>query len=205
MIRPAAGCPTYGAFCSEIDPKRFGNPAIQTCSASRDVRIFNLLIRRGEASKLQVDDRDLCLTWPLSRRRLIGVLSTTMGIDAGFDMVPRLSKSIKDKEDWDRFMSIINQEYKDNAQVEVTSSYIVFKAGEHPMLPFEGHKFLRFSSKISGNIAGATGVFSYIRKVTRIAKEQFGPRIKYWDETAEQHGYYDWRDVHESFRSYREV
>ena len=128
-----------------------------------------------------------------------------MGIDAGFDMVPRLSENTKDSGDWDRFMSIIKKEYKDDGKVEATSSYIIFKAGEHPMLPVEGHKFLRFSSKISGRTAETTGVSAYISNVTRIAKEQFGHRIQYWDESVEQHGYYDWQDVHQSIRSYEKV
>ncbi|KAK0609069.1 SET domain-containing protein 5 [Lasiodiplodia hormozganensis] len=105
-----------------------------------------------------------------------------MGIDAGFDM----------------------DHYKDDVQVEVKPNYIEFKAGEHPLLPFEGHKFLRFSSKISGSIASTTGVESYINTVTRIAKVHFGSRVQPWNECFDQYGEYDWDEVNESMRSYEE-
>ncbi|KUI66561.1 SET domain-containing protein 5 [Cytospora mali] len=127
-----------------------------------------------------------------------------MGIDAGFDMVPRLSRGIVDKQNWDRFITQIKEYHKDDAQVEIKPNYIVFKAGEHPMLPFEGHKFLRFSSKISGRNASETRVESYINAITRVAKAHFGSRIQYWNECAGQDGYYDWKEVHESFRSYEQ-
>jgi hypothetical protein len=56
--------------------------------------------------------------------------------------------------------------------VEVKPSYIEFK---HPLLPFECHKFLRFSSKISGS--HSKGVEKSIDTVTRVAKTQFGSRV----------------------------
>ncbi|KUI59135.1 SET domain-containing protein 5 [Cytospora mali] len=127
-----------------------------------------------------------------------------MGIDAGFDMVPRLSRGIVDKQNWDSFINQIKELYKDDAQVEIKPNYIVFKAGEHPKLPLEGHKFLRFSSKISGRIASETRVESYINAITRVARARFGFRIQYWNECADQHGYYDWNEVHESVRSYEQ-
>ena len=128
-----------------------------------------------------------------------------MGIDAGFDMVPRLSKGIVDRQNWDRLIGFIKEHYKDDDQVEIKPNYIEFKAGEHPRLPFEGHKFLRFSSKVSGGTAAATGVASYINTVTRIARLIFGSRIQYWHEGADQFGIYDWHEVHESIRSYEQV
>ncbi|KAG6026858.1 hypothetical protein E4U41_001146, partial [Claviceps citrina] len=72
-----------------------------------------------------------------------------MGIDAGFDMVPRLSATGSDRLKWKTFLVHIEDEYLDDPLVELKPNYIVFKVGEHPVLPFEGHKFLRFSSKIS--------------------------------------------------------
>lgn len=128
-----------------------------------------------------------------------------MGINAGFDMVPRLSTGIVDTTDWASFINLLKEHYKDDAQVEIKPNYILFKAGEHPMLPFEGHKLLRFSSKVSGRIAAATRVESYIDTITRVARARWGSRIRCWHEGDDQYGYYDWKEVHESFRSYEQV
>jgi hypothetical protein len=87
-----------------------------------------------------------------------------MGTDAGFDMVPRLSKGAVDRRNWQSFVKFIKGHYQNDDLVEVKPNYIVFKAGEHPLLLFEGHKFLRFSSKISGS--RAKGVSEYIDIVT---------------------------------------
>lgn len=128
-----------------------------------------------------------------------------MGADAGFDMFPRLSKGVVDRHNWDRFISLIKDHYKNDTRVELKPNYIIFKAGEHPILPFEGHKFLRFSSKITGSTAADTGVESYINTVTRIAECHFGSRVQYWNELGEQYGVYGWNEVNESFRSYEQV
>lgn len=128
-----------------------------------------------------------------------------MGIDAGFDMVPRLSRGVVDRQNWDRFIDIVREHYKDDTQVEFKPSHIEFKAGEHPTLPLECHKFLRFSSKISGRIAATTRVEGYIKTVTAIARVIFGSRILYWNECADQRGHYDWHEVYESIRSYEQV
>jgi hypothetical protein len=129
----------------------------------------------------------------------------TMGIDAGFDMVPPLSKGVVDRHNWSRFIDMIKEHYKGDTQVEIKPNYINFKVGEHPTLPFEGHKFLRFSSKVSGAIAKASRVQQYIHTVTRVAQGYFGSRIRYWNEAADQLGVYDWNQVHESIRSYNQV
>lgn len=107
--------------------------------------------------------------------------SAAMEINAGFNMVPRLSKGIVDRHNWGRFIDIIKEQYKDDARVEIKPNYIVFKAGEHPILPFEGHRFLRFSSKVSGAFAAASEVESYIDTVTLVAKAHFGSRVQYFD------------------------
>jgi len=101
-----------------------------------------------------------------------------MGIDAGFDMVPCLSKGAGDKQNWQSFIKVIKEYYQNDDLVEIESNYLKFKAGEHPRLPFEGHKFLRFSSKISGS--HAKGVEKYIDTVTRVAQVIFGSRVQYW-------------------------
>jgi hypothetical protein len=128
-----------------------------------------------------------------------------MGIDAGFDMVPPLSKSLVDERNWNQFLNRIKDHYEDDARVEVNPNYILFKAGEHPMLPSEGHKLLRFSAKISGSIAAADGVEAYIDTVTRIAKVHFGSRVQYWNECYDEFGHYGWAEVNESMRSYEQV
>ncbi|KAG4435222.1 hypothetical protein IFR05_009298 [Cadophora sp. M221] len=128
-----------------------------------------------------------------------------MGIDAGFDMFPRLSKGVVDRRNWGQFIDFIQKHYKDDSQVEILPNYINFKAGEHPKLPYEGHKFLRFSSKVSGPTAAETKVESYIDTVTRIAQACFGSRIKYWNKSADQFGAYSWGEVHESIRSYQQL
>ncbi|KAF1813179.1 hypothetical protein P152DRAFT_506851 [Eremomyces bilateralis CBS 781.70] len=104
---------------------------------------------------------------------------------------PCLSEGVVDRHKWNRFIGFIKNHYKDDSQVEIKPNYILFKAGEHPILPFEGHKFLHFSSKVSGIIAVATRVASYINTITRISKVHFGSRVQYWDEGADQYGNYD--------------
>jgi hypothetical protein len=128
-----------------------------------------------------------------------------MGIDAGFDMVPPLSKGFVDRYNWDQFMHKVKDHYKDDSQVEVNPKYLLFKAGEGPMLPSEGHKLLRFSSKISGPTAATTGVEKYIDTVTRVAKDFFGRRVRYWNECYDMCGEYDWGAVNDSFKSYEQV
>lgn len=126
-----------------------------------------------------------------------------MGIDAGFDMVPRLSKGAIDRENWQSFINVIKEYYQNDDLVEVKPNYIVFKAGEHPRLPFEGHKFLRFSSKTSGS--HAEGVEQYIDTVTQVAQVRFGSRIRYWNEGLDEWGFYNWQEVNDSFESYEQV
>jgi len=87
--------------------------------------------------------------------------------------------------------------------VEVIPNYLEFAIGEHPLLPFEAHKFLRFSSKISGR--HSSNVMEYINTVIHIAKFLFGPRIKPWHEGSDMSGIYLWTEVHESIESYDTV
>ena len=95
-----------------------------------------------------------------------------MGIDAGFDMVPHLSKGAVDKQNWQSFIKVIKELYQNDDLVEIKPNYVLFKAGEHPLLPFEDHKFLCFNSKTSGS--HAKGVEKYIDKVTWVAQVSFG-------------------------------
>lgn len=126
-----------------------------------------------------------------------------MGIDAGFDMVPRLSKGAVDKQNWQSFIKVVKERYQNDNLVEIKPNYLKFKTGEHPLLPFEGHKFLRFSSKISGS--HAEGVEDYIDTVTRVAQVSFGSRIRRWNEAADVWGFYSWPEVNDSIESYEQV
>lgn len=126
-----------------------------------------------------------------------------MGIDAGFDLVSCVSKGAVDKQNWLSFINVIKERYQDDDLVEIKPNYLKFKAGEHPLLPFEGHKFMRFSSKISGS--HAKGVEKYINTVTRVAKVCFGSRVQYWNEAADEWGFYNWQEVHNSIESYEQV
>ena len=126
-----------------------------------------------------------------------------MGIDAGFDMVPRLSKGAADRHNWQSFIRLMKEHFQDDDLVEIKPNYIEFKAGEHPLLPFEGHKFLRFSSKISGR--HANGIESYIDLVTRIARVNFGSRVRSWDEAADSRGFYSWQEVNDSIKTYEQA
>jgi hypothetical protein len=85
----------------------------------------------------------------------------------------------------------------------IKPNYIEFNAGEHPTLPFEGHKFLRFSSKISGR--GSEEAKEYINTVARMAQLSFGSRVQHWSEMYDQYGHYGWKEVHESIKSYEQV
>lgn len=120
-------------------------------------------------------------------------------------MVPRLSQGIEDRMKWEQFLNVVKQFYAGDERVEVGPRVIYFKAGEGPSLPIEGHKFLRFSSKITGRIAAETGVENYIRKVTALAMASFGCRIRRWDELRDEFGFYRWDFVNASFKSYKLV
>jgi len=77
-------------------------------------------------------------------------------------------------------------------------NYINFIAGKHPKLPFEGHEFLRFISKVSKPIPAATKVDSYINTVARIAQTCFGSCIQCWNEGADEFGVCSWNGDNES-------
>jgi hypothetical protein len=127
-----------------------------------------------------------------------------MGIDMGFDMIPRLEKTREDDLDrWSRFMSDIEEQYEDDSSVDMSHPcYVEFRVAEHPMLPYEGHKFLRFSSKISGRQAFAAE--EYIREVFRLARARFGERVRLWHDCKDEsmEGIYEWEEVNESIRSF---
>ncbi len=110
-----------------------------------------------------------------------------MGIDRGFDMIPRLSEGTKDKQSWATFIELVKQQYANDKLVEFKPKYIEIKAGEHPTLPLDGHKFLRFSAKISGSHAGK--VDQYICAIYELAKLQFGARVRFWNDAVFDEGF----------------
>lgn len=118
-------------------------------------------------------------------------------------MVPRLSQGALDRQNWQSFIKGIQERYKDDKLVEFKPNYIEFKIGEHPLLPLEGYKFLRFSSKVSGHQGNEA--MEYIKTVTRVAKLNFGSRVQFWHECADNYGHYDWKDVNESLKRYQQV
>lgn len=123
-----------------------------------------------------------------------------MGVDCGFDMVPPLTGLDSDTIRWRAFIEKIKEIFQNDPVVQLQPRFIEFQVGEHPLLPFEGHKFLRFSSKISGFRSAAAE--PYIDDVYRLARTFFGEQVRFWHELNEGNGFYDWKAVHESFKSY---
>lgn len=123
-----------------------------------------------------------------------------MGCDAGFDMVPPLSASDLDQTAWEIFIEEIRLEFRYDHCVVDRKNYIEFEVGEHPMLPYHGHKCLRFSSKITGTRGSAAE--PYLDAVKAIARKHFGSRVRYWNELFDVYGHHDWRSVNASLRTY---
>jgi hypothetical protein len=131
---------------------------------------------------------------------------STMRFDSGFDMVPRLGTSMSDTSKWAHFIDQVKFRYRGDPKVELKWNYMLFKAGAHLLLlPFEGHRFLRFSSMVSAGIGDPTEAKQCISTVSHIAQCVFGDRIKSWDESTGQSGEYDWNQVHEAIKSYDKV
>lgn len=123
-----------------------------------------------------------------------------MGVDCGFDMVPPLTGLDSDTIRWRAFIEKIKEIFQNDPVVQLQPRFIEFQVGEHPLLPFEGHKFLRFSSKTSGFRSAAAE--PYIDDVYRLARTFFGEQVRFWHELNEGNGFYDWKAVNESFKSY---
>ena len=124
-----------------------------------------------------------------------------MGYDCGFDMVPSLTTSETDESNWSAFLCEIKRMYEDDPVLLVKPHMVEFKVGEHPCLPVEGHKFLRFSSKVSGSSTAEP----YIRGVLKVARKHFDQRVQFWHELADDYGHYSWNQVNESLRSYEDL
>lgn len=126
-----------------------------------------------------------------------------MGSYAGFDIVPRLTKGLVDKHNWEKLLRTIRERYQNDDQVEVKPNYIAFKSDPDLLLPLECHKFLRFGATIPNEDTG--GLRDYIDTVSRVASCCFGSRVRDWDEGEGVPGYYALDDVKRSIRSYEQV
>lgn len=116
------------------------------------------------------------------RERMINKVlkkASNMGIDAGFDLyLPVKLDDEKDKENWLKFVTLVEQKYQGDADVVKEGDSLVFKVGEHPSLPFDGKHFRRFSSKVSRSLVAE----EYIKQVTSIGRKIFRKRVYYWSE-----------------------
>ena len=72
---------------------------------------------------------------------------TTTGIDAGFDLSPPVDARNEGEVDaWHCFFRAVETEFEDDPKVSFQNGRLVFEAGEHPKLPFDGTSFRRFSA-----------------------------------------------------------
>ncbi|KAK3317590.1 hypothetical protein B0T19DRAFT_446548 [Cercophora scortea] len=126
--------------------------------------------------------------------------------NAGFDMVPRLSASLEDKKLWRKFINHVKEKFKADVNLHVTEDYIEFDVGDRPKLPFEGHKFLRFSLIIGSDGTAAAVNGAYLAVIAGIAQEYFGmERLQGWNDELGTRGHYTAAEVHESILSYSQL
>jgi|SRR5271168_311288 len=124
-----------------------------------------------------------------------------MGYDCGFDMVPRLEDTPSNATKWKIIIDAVRQMSIYDPVMVTRDRYLEFEVGEHPLLPFEGHKFLRFSSKVSGPITYKAR--PYIEAVYKISKREFDEWVQFWNEGIDVYGHYDWVEVNKSLASFR--
>jgi hypothetical protein len=153
-----------------------------------------------------------------------------MSCEGGFDLVPRVSNSARDTQKWETFIDAVLKRYETDGRVRITGRYIKFYAGDGPMLPFDGQKFLRFGTKVWGfstygdnerfhlSPSGvpklpldkrAPGVLteaqSYINTVIDVATAVFGIRVKPWDVLSGTCGFYEADVADMSIEAYTKV
>lgn len=148
-----------------------------------------------------------------------------MGFECGFDVHPRLEPTSANKALYQSFLDEIVRTYgdvvdkdarrddgkilelpngvdaEDQLAEEWNKHFMRFMIGECPHVPYNRdhcHYFLRFSSKVSGNLTAPAA--PYIRDVRKIAEKYFGGIIHGWDELNEtfderQWGYYGWDEI----------
>ncbi|TLD12863.1 uncharacterized protein PgNI_04448 [Pyricularia grisea] len=103
-----------------------------------------------------------------------------MGIGAGFHMVPALGNHAKKHERWLLFISAVKKTYEENDRV-------------------------RIEAKSSTFTRASTHCFRSRTTSRSIARQHFDAQIVWWDESSDQYGLYDWREVHESIKTYDDV
>ena len=101
-----------------------------------------------------------------------------MGYDAGFDMVPRLTKNDENTRKWEKFIRLVKLLFEDEGLLEEKGHYIEFQVGEKPQLPIDGHNFAKFSSRVGGEATGKLDVREVIRQVGLSARVFFGDSIQ---------------------------
>ena len=117
-----------------------------------------------------------------------------MGIDIGFDLFPPLEDTEHDQFIWSLFIAHVEMTYLNDSVVVSMANRVEFEVGEHPTLLYTGHRFRRFSSKISGRSQAEP----YIRQVLAIARFHFGRRVHFWSEYGyedEPQQIYTWTEV----------
>jgi len=91
---------------------------------------------------------------------------------AGFDMVPRLHRSVELHEKWEQFINEIVTEYSEDPDVRVNNRYIAFDIPGNPQLPIEGTEFTSFGVLLTPSRGG------YVDVIKRYATHFFGTRIR---------------------------
>jgi len=105
---------------------------------------------------------------------------------------------VKTQAKWAAFLNEVKEKYKTDNNVTIFKwGSIVFEQGEHPSLESDGHRFRRFSSKITGSHCGH--VQTYLDEVKMIAKRHFGGRVIPWSELAyDNECIYGWKEVYDA-------
>jgi len=126
-----------------------------------------------------------------------------MGNHQGFDFFPPLKDNDTDNKKWALFLEAVLSHYREEKDgvIEFTpADDIVFAVGEHPWLPGpnKGHRFRRFSAKVSGSLCG--NVRHYLQMVEEICESHFGypSRVRHWREygnEGEPEAFYEWSQV----------
>lgn len=117
-----------------------------------------------------------------------------MGVNQGFDIIPRLRDNPEDNAIWARFLEDVLKEYCLDSKLlnDPSRPFIMFNIGEGPQLERDAWRFRRFSSKIVRKDMG-----DYLDSVTRIAQRHLGGRVYAWSESFDYAWpYYDWREIY---------
>lgn len=134
-----------------------------------------------------------CSLKPCMIYYFITSLIAAMGIDAGFEMAPRFPNGALETHNWQSFTKFIKKHYQGDELVNIKPNYIELKVGEYPLLHVEGHKPLRFSSKITG--LDDNRAWEYIDTVTRAAQVYLVLASKFGTKPSTSRGFTTGRKV----------